>query len=639
MKVDRKRDELDEDTSLVKLLSTPEDKTNTTDERVQQVERNINGGGFIGDEVPIKLPSTDFQANDPLNAYEAGIDDKINSVSHADENAAQPKDNDDVNIQGYEVEDKTSSLVAKLPTDDNAQKREEERYEATIMNPNPRPRLKAVSQDTTESFINTDITDLNQAERHMEMEEGDAGKETNDTDKANETLQTDVGNKGESNVNKVDKDEKDSTNLKYQGKAISEFTSKESQEFLEPHHGLDSKNDDMLVLKEEKLLSKRLNFLKSKIKLRQELSKDKQTQQLSEVAANVTYQPNPAKTKYVMHRIDLPANSENSGMTLKQGENPLGSPQTSSNKLSTFGYEHNETAVGKARQHLQLGLKKELFAFSYDAQSPFGPPSWQTLNPEWTCSGRKQSPINIDNRYIMDDQIVKNTIVKVFPSNAPLTGLLRNNGHAPTLSLSNEVSVKLFGGSLKNDYYLKQMHFHFGCNSLAGSEHHIDGVTFPIEVHLVFWDNSTFVSFPDAAKADRGIVVLAVLYQMEAVPYTEIKNTPMWQVTQVLRHVQEEGDEITINEEFNFRLEKLIPNVINLDQTDRFFTYEGSLTTPGCYESVTWIVYATHPPVTENQLQIFRNLKSTKVGSTGFMCDNYRPVQKKHGRRIYSNIV
>lgn len=82
----------------------------------------------------------------------------------------------------------------------------------------------------------------------------------------------------------------------------------------------------------------------------------------------------------------------------------------------------------------------------------------------------------------MDDQIVKNTIVKIFPSNAPLTGLLRNNGHAPTLSLSNEVSVKLFGGSLKNDYYLKQMHFHFGCNSLAGSEHHIDGVTFPIEV-------------------------------------------------------------------------------------------------------------------------------------------------------------
>lgn len=30
----------------------------------------------------------------------------------------------------------------------------------------------------------------------------------------------------------------------------------------------------------------------------------------------------------------------------------------------------------------------------------------------------------------------------------------------------------------------------------------------------MFWDNSTFVSFPDAAKADRGIVVLAVLYQV-----------------------------------------------------------------------------------------------------------------------------
>ena len=58
-----------------------------------------------------------------------------------------------------------------------------------------------------------------------------------------------------------------------------------------------------------------------------------------------------------------------------------------------------------------------------------------------------------------------------------------------------------------------------------------------------------------------------------------------------------------ISEIFDFRLEKLIPNVMNSMQADRFFTYEGSLTTPGCYESVTWIVFNSHPVITDDQVR------------------------------------
>ena len=36
----------------------------------------------------------------------------------------------------------------------------------------------------------------------------------------------------------------------------------------------------------------------------------------------------------------------------------------------------------------------------------------------------------------MDNEIVKNIVIKVTPQNSPLSGVLRNNGHAPTLSLS-----------------------------------------------------------------------------------------------------------------------------------------------------------------------------------------------------------
>ena len=113
---------------------------------------------------------------------------------------------------------------------------------------------------------------------------------------------------------------------------------------------------------------------------------------------------------------------------------------------------------------------------------------WRILNPDWTCQGRKQSPINIDPKAVVPDHMVNNIALKVTPPNRPLAGVLRNNGHAPTLSISPDMSVKLQGANLMFDYYLKQLHFHFGCDNDQGSEHRIDNQPFPLEVNhcLIF---------------------------------------------------------------------------------------------------------------------------------------------------------
>ena len=66
--------------------------------------------------------------------------------------------------------------------------------------------------------------------------------------------------------------------------------------------------------------------------------------------------------------------------------------------------------------------------------------------------------------------------------NKPITGELRNNGYAPTFFIGEELTVKLAGGLLQENYFLKQFHFHFGCNDTVGSEHTVDGNTYPIEV-------------------------------------------------------------------------------------------------------------------------------------------------------------
>ena len=111
-----------------------------------------------------------------------------------------------------------------------------------------------------------------------------------------------------------------------------------------------------------------------------------------------------------------------------------------------------------------------------------GPEMWKVLHTDWTCQGRKQSPINIKTDNVANDTICKNIVVRVEPEGRPITGILRNNGHAPTFSLTSGATVRLMGATLPNDYFLKQLHFHFGCENSRGSEHKIDDQSFPMEV-------------------------------------------------------------------------------------------------------------------------------------------------------------
>ena len=71
----------------------------------------------------------------------------------------------------------------------------------------------------------------------------------------------------------------------------------------------------------------------------------------------------------------------------------------------------------------------------------------------------------------------------------------------------------------------------------------------------------------------------------------------------------------------------LIAPVIN----GPYFSYHGSLTTPGCNEVVHWINFKNTLKVSSRQLDQFRLLKNT-VGQP--LQDNFRPIQKTNGRKI-----
>ena len=60
-----------------------------------------------------------------------------------------------------------------------------------------------------------------------------------------------------------------------------------------------------------------------------------------------------------------------------------------------------------------------------------------------------------------------------------------------------------------------------------------------------------------------------------------------------------------------------------------FFRYNGSLTTPGCSESVIWTVFRHSLSISEGQLSFFRSLED---GQGRPLVNNFRPLQPLYDR-------
>ncbi|KAG8260996.1 carbonate dehydratase activity protein [Homalodisca vitripennis] len=75
-------------------------------------------------------------------------------------------------------------------------------------------------------------------------------------------------------------------------------------------------------------------------------------------------------------------------------------------------------------------------------------------------------------------------------------------------------------------------------------------------------------------------------------------------------------------------------NVLLPFDTERYFTYKGSLTTPPCLEVVTWIDFKHPIYLSHSQLGAFRKLRSVE----GYMTHNARPIQPLSGRPVWYNV-
>ncbi|UKM63744.1 carbonic anhydrase family protein [Flavobacteriaceae bacterium GSB9] len=224
--------------------------------------------------------------------------------------------------------------------------------------------------------------------------------------------------------------------------------------------------------------------------------------------------------------------------------------------------------------------------WSYSGET--SPEHWVEIEKNSDCGGNYQSPINIIHKDT--DSVASKGDLKIKYTPTTLIKKVENNGHSIQFDFEPGDSI-----NYKNKtYFLKQIHFH------EPSEHKINGITYPIEMHLVHVNKVGVIT------------VLGIL--------------------------GEEGDESQLFEFFESFLplengaEKEIHQNIDLSELfskdKHFYSYSGSLTTPPCSENVNWIVFKEPIVLSVEEVMKLKN---------NMPINNYRNEQSLNGRVVIFN--
>ncbi|XP_077995923.1 carbonic anhydrase 7-like [Glandiceps talaboti] len=229
-----------------------------------------------------------------------------------------------------------------------------------------------------------------------------------------------------------------------------------------------------------------------------------------------------------------------------------------------------------------------------------GPEHWAEMYED--CGGESQSPIDIKKKDAVKKTMgpfvwigMKNQLLnEARPSQMNII----NNGHSVQVNLQGDYYVS--GGGLPSAYKAAQFHYHWGNDSMRGSEHMLNGKRYPAEMHLVTYDFIQFETIGEAATQPGGLAVFG--------SFVEVGKKENDNYNELFDGVDEvEFKDETYDFEESF---PIFPLMSNNHRT--YFRYDGSLTTPGCYESVLWTVFEEPVKVSKKQMNYFRDvLKNT----------------------------
>ncbi|XP_020339937.1 carbonic anhydrase 4 [Oncorhynchus kisutch] len=244
------------------------------------------------------------------------------------------------------------------------------------------------------------------------------------------------------------------------------------------------------------------------------------------------------------------------------------------------------------------------------------PSFWPSL-PNSQCGGVRQSPINIDTNQLTFDPSLRNLTFSDI-TNPHSIKFLTNNGHTVSCVLEGLMEVR--GGGLPHGYTAVMMHFHWGGDSLChpGSEHTVDSVRYPMEIHLVTLKEGWTM---EQAKTDpERIAVFGFFIDVTG----DQRHVESWRtLTSYLLNITEKGSSVDIVQPLS------ISDLLGSVDLTKFYRYQGSLTTPTCDEVVVWTVFEEPIKLRRDLVEQFpKTLKYRNI---------YRPVQRLNGRPVYAS--
>uniref|UniRef100_A0A8C4S6H1 Carbonic anhydrase n=1 Tax=Erpetoichthys calabaricus TaxID=27687 RepID=A0A8C4S6H1_ERPCA len=185
------------------------------------------------------------------------------------------------------------------------------------------------------------------------------------------------------------------------------------------------------------------------------------------------------------------------------------------------------------------------------------------------CGRNAQSPINIETQSTKYDPSLQPIKPLGYDSKLGEYFNLSNNGHTVVMSLPNYMSLE----GLPKKYSAVQLHLHWGSRGTEeGSEHQLNGKTYLAELHVVHFNSESYPNFTVAKEKADGLAVLGILIEVS---------------------IADELDQVKAGKQQKFTagpIHCLLPK-----QMDKYFRYNGSLTTPPCSQTVLWTVFAQSP--------------------------------------------